>query len=345
MLESGGARIGSMILEWERKRQLKKFSKDLNRLRPEIEEHEAEKSDMSANTDTPPDYERYKQEFSLLRRIQHRALLIRRYLSLLLYTITWLSIWFLGALIFRSTEVPQSWSYFDAMYFAYTSILTIGYGDFYPTSNSGKAFFVLWALIAVPMLTILVGSMSDAVIRFVNDGRRCGGLGAGFKAIPPGLLGESQRFEGDSHDPRLRSRRDGDLECGGEKDFCESKSRGTSCGNATAKFDARREVRADIQQYHCLLAEEMVKVMKDANSTLPRKYSFEEWAWFLKLIGEGRGDSLNGSQRERNAGPCDWMGSGWLVAGSGQAEAEWILKGLMRTLQRELREAARRGQA
>lgn len=42
--------------------------------------------------------------------------------------------------------------------------MTIGYGDFYPESNSGRAFFVLWTLLAVPTLTILISDMSDTVV-------------------------------------------------------------------------------------------------------------------------------------------------------------------------------------
>jgi len=40
------------------------------------------------------------------------------------------------------------------MYFAYTTLLTIGYGDFYPQSNSGKPFLVVWSLLAVPTVTV-----------------------------------------------------------------------------------------------------------------------------------------------------------------------------------------------
>jgi potassium channel subfamily K len=63
----------------------------------------------------------------------------------------------------------QGWSYFLSLYFAYTSLLTIGYGDYSPASNSGKAFFVFWSLLAVPTLTILISNMGDTVIKAFRD--------------------------------------------------------------------------------------------------------------------------------------------------------------------------------
>ena len=57
---------------------------------------------------------------------------------------------------FPVCEREQSWTYFTALYFSYTSLLTIGYGELQPTSNGGKPFFVLWTLLAVPTLTIFI---------------------------------------------------------------------------------------------------------------------------------------------------------------------------------------------
>ncbi len=77
--------------------------------------------------------------------------------------------WTIGALVFFYAERNQGWSYFDSLYFAYTSLLTIGYGDFQPISNSGKPFFVFWSLLAIPTLTILISDMGDTVVKAVKD--------------------------------------------------------------------------------------------------------------------------------------------------------------------------------
>lgn len=71
--------------------------------------------------------------------------------------------------MFYKAEKNQSWSYFEALYFSYTTLLTIGYGDFQPVSNSGKPFFVFWSLLAVPALTILISDMGDTVVKSIKD--------------------------------------------------------------------------------------------------------------------------------------------------------------------------------
>ena len=75
----------------------------------------------------------------------------------------------IGALVFEHAERNQDWSYFESLYFSYTTLLTIGYGDFVPLSNSGKPFFVFWSLLAIPTLTILISDMGDTVVKGVKD--------------------------------------------------------------------------------------------------------------------------------------------------------------------------------
>lgn len=81
--------------------------------------------------------------------------------DLIIFLLSWLVLWFISAAIFCISEKEQDWSYFVALYFTYTSLTTIGYGDFYPTSSLGKAFFVFWSLLALPILTNLVTAMGE----------------------------------------------------------------------------------------------------------------------------------------------------------------------------------------
>lgn len=82
--------------------------------------------------------------------------------------------WFIGALIFHSVEV---WTrilmiltiamgirkFFVLLLYACISIrrpdsrffLTIGFGDFYPSTEAGKPIFIVYALLAVPTMTII----------------------------------------------------------------------------------------------------------------------------------------------------------------------------------------------
>lgn len=44
-------------------------------------------------------------------------------------------------------------------------------------------------------------------------------------------------------------------------------------------------------EYHAILIEEIGRVMQHLKSHPPRKYTFQEWAWYLRLIGEDEGNA------------------------------------------------------
>jgi Ion channel len=64
--------------------------------------------------------------------------------------------------------IPCLSRYFDALYFCFVALLTIGYGDFEVSSPAGKAAFVFWAFLAVPTMTILVASMGATFLMAVK---------------------------------------------------------------------------------------------------------------------------------------------------------------------------------
>ncbi|KAJ5937542.1 hypothetical protein N7454_003884 [Penicillium verhagenii] len=77
--------------------------------------------------------------------------------ELVFFLLAWLVLWFISAAVFRVSEKQQGWSYFVALYFTYTSLTTIGYGDFYPTSSLGKVFLYsgrCWLCLSSPTLSL-----------------------------------------------------------------------------------------------------------------------------------------------------------------------------------------------
>lgn len=75
----------------------------------------------------------------------------------------------------------EGWNYFDAFYFSFTALSTVGYGDFAPSwsidiqvqvwslilplnteTMAGRAFFCVWVLAGAPILTILFTVLADA---------------------------------------------------------------------------------------------------------------------------------------------------------------------------------------
>lgn len=103
-----------------------------------------------------------KADISRLQRIKHDLYRRHRWMTLIFSGIAWFFLWLVSAAIFGRSERRQDWSYFASLYFTFTSLTTIGYGDLYPTSNFGKAFFVFWSLLAIPVLTNLVAAMAQS---------------------------------------------------------------------------------------------------------------------------------------------------------------------------------------
>lgn len=402
--------MGARMIEKQRRFVLKQIERSnksqfLEPIQPDSNTNDGADSRVSTpklptnGTSGITERQRRKLEFQLMRKIQERAQVRRRWTSLAISGIVWFFLWLAGAAIFEAAEKDQEWSYFVALYFSYTALLTIGYGDFTPKSNSGKAFFVFWSLLAIPSLTILISNMGDTVVKGVRDltlwlgnftvlpGEQ--GITATLKSsahkitngkifnsnihtTPPGILGESRQHGEDS---------DNDSNDGHEpKNDPESAAQqhaGADAKVETAK--AKKQGEGDDQlpksrhHYHYILIKEIAKVQKHLRSSPPRKYTFDEWAWYLKLVGEdesnpdshrkasrkprtggeglgnamqsghgdGEGRGLAGG-RDGGDGPTkwSWVGHRSPLMGS-KEESEWVLERLTQTLDRELEQLRR----
>ena len=106
--------------------------------------------------------EERRQDFELMRDVLQRTSKKRLRYSVLIWGSFTIVLWIAGAGVFYAVQESNGWTYFEAIYFAFISILAIGYGDNNLQTNSGKAFFVLWSLIVVPTLTMLVTSTVNA---------------------------------------------------------------------------------------------------------------------------------------------------------------------------------------
>ena len=378
VLERGKKKIGSRIVEKQRRAHLEKMIKKnkAHSLNPIESEQQAQKMGMSER-------QRRKEEFKLMRHIQEKASTNQKWQALLISGGAWLFLWFIGALIFYFAEHEQDWSYFGSLYFAYTTLLTIGYGDYKPFSNSGKAFFVFWSLLAVPTLTILISNMGDTVVKGIRDvtlwlgeitvlpgeagvrGRlkqiaaqatqgRIFAEGAKSISAPKGLQGN--RKEGDA-EKASASNSVGSDAFGADAEVEEvEREELTKAGKARLRGDKLGE---DIHEYHYLLAQEVRNVMKHINESPPRKYTYEEWAWFLKLMGEDEanaeshrrapvqvknahnkdpdiGGGIAGKEDEAPIKEWSWLGNRSPLMGETE-EAEWVLERLSATLERELK--------
>ena len=330
--------------------------------------------------------QRREQEFQVMRRIQSESVHRRRWMSLALSGSAAMALWLIGALVFMITEEPQGWSYFVALYFSYTSLLTIGYGDYQPQSNSGKPFFVFWSLLAVPTLTILIANMGDTVIKMVSDltiwaGKLTvmpddEGLRAALKTTlkrfsvgrfinvkdfhvmqPPGILPQTEQPDRDlekvhSSEHHALDRLASHVE---DEELKEALEAGNQDDN----------VQRDIHLYHFVLVRELRHLIEDSRSDSQKEYSYRDWAWFLKLLGQDENDEtlhrtppvvprrrrfLKGSKSKvehislGKAGGKDgdmkwsWLGTRSPLLGT-KSESEWLIEQLGWQLEKTLRDA------
>ena len=222
----------------------------------------------------------------------------------------------IGAVVFWTAEKDQAWTYFESVYFSYTTLLTIGYGDFQTISNSSKPFFVFWTLLAVPTLTILISNMGDTVIQLIKDltiwfgevtvlPSESGSIRQSLKFGLMKLTGGKINVQGlrDSDDniedtpPGLvRMPHRQKQESRHNKKDVEAAQKLASAFEKAEKLDedeARRQgdrIAEDIHHYRHILMVEIRDVYADVNSPKPKKYTYQEWSYFLTLLGEDEGD-------------------------------------------------------
>lgn len=314
--------------------------------------------------------QRREQEFRVMRRVHELSDRKRRYTALALSTTAALLLWFLGALVFMYSEKPQGFSYFVSLYFAYTSLLTIGYGDFTVNSNSGKAFFVFWSLLAVPTLTILISNMGDTVIKAFKDFTMWIGsltvlpdeegigkaLKVGWRRLKMGSLEEEEKKEEDD-DNYGDGKHERNSAQGSEQrteDRLAAHIEREELGQAEEAAEHGDFLERDIRFYHFVLAKEVRQLMKDADSSPSKKYKYHEWQYYLRLIGQDENDasqhrnpSVETQHNDNNTpdlGTADngsdvawsWLGLRSPLMGN-QSEPQWLLRRLAATLEREMR--------
>jgi potassium channel subfamily K, other eukaryote len=81
--------------------------------------------------------------------------------TLMLQTIMFLLYLLVGALVFSNIE---NWNYLDAVYWADVTLFTVGFGDFTPQTNLGRALMMPYALVGVISLGLVIGSIRSLVL-------------------------------------------------------------------------------------------------------------------------------------------------------------------------------------
>ncbi|RMZ92221.1 hypothetical protein DV736_g531, partial [Chaetothyriales sp. CBS 134916] len=334
--------------------------------------------------------DRRRFEFEAMRKVQKVSARRQKYLSLFVSTFAFAFLWTIGAYVFYKAEKDQQWSYFESLYFSYTTLLTIGYGDFVPTSNSGKPFFVFWSLLAVPTLTILISNMGDTAIKefkdFViwlgeitllpsteattADRLKYGLYKCGLKnTIPQKAVDNTENTDSDSSSQdfqelhpglakvfRLKRRKNKDV----QRDMGERMITDFEQAEQIEETSARPEsdqAAQDDHHYRRELLQQIKRVYSDVLSDDTKHYSYDDWAYFMHLLGQDESDprhhiqapvkisskeDLNQLRTEAETGVRKWS---WLSPSSplmlNKDESEWVLSRLVAKLEQNLREVQR----
>jgi potassium channel subfamily K len=381
ILDRGRQRVGIRMEEKGRRRLVKDLTKSgREEVLAPIGGNNITNNNNTLTPQTTSEYERRKAEFELMRNIQDRAMARRRWMAMVTSTCTWIALWLIGALIFWETEknYQPGWGYFDSFYLCFVSLTTIGYGDRTPISNAGKSFFVFWSLLALPTMTVLISNAEDTVVKFIKDTT----LRLGAITILPrdklAALGDA--FQNNhTHDVESTHQPDTSIATTTTPDSKRHKhSKFKSSGqphrlhHVVSRIRRAAGVTNEVtrphvhplnelpagREFQLLLISEIQAVTKHLRENEPRRYTFEEWAWFLWLLGEDernasthrqarpddkRGHKVSDAQQDeqhyREKGPFKWS---WVgnrsPLSADQEESEWVLDRLTVRLRQLLEE-------
>ncbi|GFN21219.1 potassium channel [Aspergillus tubingensis] len=285
-----------------------------------------------------------KDRFNAMRAIQYETVLFRRWYNLILSLIMFGIVWTCGAVVFWRLEQI---TYFQALYFGFCSLLTIGYGDITPTTNAARPFFIVWSLLSVPTMTVLISEMSDTIVvafkhatsvfadwtvlpqsgkyrdflrkfpvlyttlQHREENRRVNeGFHVGLENEERGTRAEHQHS---LDHPPTRSLE----ELASEPDTAS----GTGSGSASTLHFAQQ------------LAYAIQRTTRDVVEGERKRYTYEEWVEFTRLIRftDPSPDDVVVQEDEYGILNWDWIGKTSPMLAT-QTEPEWVLNRLCESL-------------
>ena len=253
-------------------------------------------------------------------------------------------LWCVGAVGFwQAEQKSQNLTYFQALYFCYVSLLTIGYGDLSPSSNAGKPFFIVWSLVAVPTMTILISDMGNTVIASFKRGTFTladwtvlpkAGLWRAFLEKHPWLLNWLQKKAKEAEEAEE------------EKRVAQGFPVGPGPDEVPSPPTIEQIAALEVIDEHALARKLGVAIRKTANDLRadpPKRYEYEEWAEYTRLIRFSRMTLAELEEEEEKQGLVEWD---WIGINSPmlaeESESEWLLDRLCESLDRYMRKQNRK---
>jgi len=313
-----------------------------------------------------------KDRFDAMREIQDETKRFKQFYALFMSFLAFGLLWGVGALIFMfSEERLLGLSYFEALYFCFVSLLTIGYvttlaagprcrdftltrrskyryGDLSPRSNAGRPFFIVWSLIAVPTMTILIQEMSSTVVSAVNRGTftLADWTVMPKKGVAKAFLRSHPRLAEWLAQISLQRQEEKRVQKGfGLQDPDEPVPELAADGATSEKGKGLEQLAREDDDHDLArqLAVAIKGVAHDLRAATPKRYSYEEWVHFTKLMrfSTRSKEEVELVEEEEGFVPWDWIGEDSPLLAD-ITEAEWVLNKMCESLSRYTRGQARR---
>lgn len=207
-----------------------------------------------------------QESFELMQSIRRKAKIKSNRWSSFVTLLVFVVFWLIGALIFHFTE---GWKFFDAVYFCFLCLITIGYGDFAPKTAAGRSLFIVWALGAVPLMTALISNVGDALYSVAR-------YGMSLKVVRA-----------------IFSTKD-------EDDILQELDEEAMDGESTRSVDeiiseaSHHDISSKKKVHTKQLMKHLKKLMIEAKDSPKKKYSFEEWSAIMEILENDEEESAHG---------------------------------------------------
>lgn len=197
-------------------------------------------------------------------------------------------------LLQHQVEQAGDYTYPLSLYFTYVSLTTIGYGDVIPKSRAGRPVFVAWSLAAIPSVTLLISDIGDTLAKWVKEGPIEG-------VIAKWLIGTVD-ISYEDLGVGVRDQED-DVPVATEKP-------------SVPNPDRDQGYKAEVRKALTLLGG-VGKILHDDEK---KRYTWEEWQEFLRLLELSKGEDEEG-----DVSNWTWMGDEGPLFARGESEKLWIL--------------------
>lgn len=231
-------------------------------------------------------------------------------------------------------------------------------------TNSAKPTFVFWALIALPTLTVLIGAVGDAVSVVVNwyttwVGEHAEALYDIFVALYQPNNRARDKIRDLIRNPDNNKDPEDQVTDEGFHQISNLDSRHTVPLDINMDSFTQLQIETAEEKYRpYLMVRAAREIAKHLDCTPPKKYTFKEWTWLLKLLGEDEateeghrrvgsplpdGMEVVNPVREGKHQVWSWLGQeSPLMSLEEGSEPKWVLKRLMILLEKELKARAER---